>query len=352
MKNIENMTNLLFREIPLLRQSLMQRLLKQLPEDNAIIELNNLLANNSVKDISSNDVNSISKKYNTDLVKTFSLNLEEFYAVLLNSFLRHEYLSSEDADILNHVKRIFELDNKNVLEIHLQLGGKIFRQYIEKKISNGRLTDDVKKRLNEFKRELLLPENIANDILQNVCNTFFVKAYQSTIENNRVSPVKEEELLMIAKSLDINISPLYKTTLYRLKTYWSYENSKLEEIETKIKLQKNEVCYFVENNVQWYEERELMKRKYGYAKVDSHKKLITRNLKKIDIGTVVLTSKRLIFSGIEKNANIGYDKVILISEFEDSIEIDKQSGRNPILCFEQNTDIIYILLQRLMKEFN
>ena len=52
MKNIENMKNLIFREVPLLGQSLMQKLLKQLPEENAVIELNNLLANNLVKDVS------------------------------------------------------------------------------------------------------------------------------------------------------------------------------------------------------------------------------------------------------------------------------------------------------------
>jgi hypothetical protein len=129
-------------------------------------------------------------------------------------------------------------------------------------------------------------------------------------------------------------------------------NIKLNEIQTEVKLQKNESCFFIEKKVRWFEERELMKRKYGYSKFNSQKEVIAQNLKIIDVGSIILTNKRLIFNGLDKTTSISYDKIILISEFKDSIEIDKQTGRSPILNFEQNTDIIYILLQRLVREFN
>ena len=138
----------------------------------------------------------------------------------------------------------------------------------------------------------------------------------------------------------------------RFKLYWIYENTKLDEIQTEVKLQKNEICFFIEKKVRWYEERELMKRKYGYSKFNSQKEVIAQNLKVIDVGNIILTNKRLVFNGLDKTTSISYDKIILISEFKDSIEIDKQTGRSLILNFEQNTDIIYILLQRLVREFN
>ena len=352
MKNIENMKNLIFREVPLLGQSLMQKLLKQLPEENAVIELNNLLANNLVKDVSIEDINALSNKYRINLVEKFSLNLEEFYAVSLNFFLKDKHLSTEEISDLNYMKQIFELNDKNVSNIHTKIGEEIFKDHLVNIVVKGRVTNEERDDLIELEKTLKLPKNVANEISQNVSKSFFDNAYQEIIKKNRVNPDEEKELFAIAKSFNIDIPQQYKVTLERFKLYWIYENTKLDEIQTEVKLQKNEICFFIEKKVRWYEERELMKRKYGYSKFNSQKEVIAQNLKVIDVGNIILTNKRLVFNGLDKTTSISYDKIILISEFKDSIEIDKQTGRSLILNFEQNTDIIYILLQRLVREFN
>ena len=346
------MKNPVFREVPLLGQSIMQRLLKQLPEENVVIELNNLLANNAVKDISRDDINALSNKYKINLVEKFSLNLEEFYAVSLNFFLKDKHLSNEEIGDLSYMKQIFELNDKNVSNIHIKIGEKIFREHFENIVLKGRLTNEERNDLIELEKTLKLPKNIAIEISQSVSKSFFDNAYQNIIKKNRVNPDEEKELFTIAKSFNIDIPQQYKVTLERFKLYWIYENKKLDEIHTEVKLQKNESCFFIEKKVRWFEERELMKRKYGYSKFNSQKEVIAQNLKIIDVGSIILTNKRLIFNGLDKTTSISYDKIILISEFKDSIEIDKQTGRSPILNFEQNTDIIYILLQRLVTEFN
>lgn len=352
MKNIENMKNPLFRELPLFRQSLMQRLLKQLPEENAIIELNNLLASNLIRDISKDDINVLSNKYKINLVEKFSLNLEEFYAVTLNFFLKDKHLSHDEIEDLNHIKRIFELNDKNVIDIDSKIGEKIFKEHFGNIVVKGKLTNEEREDLIELEKTLKLPKNVANEIFQNMSKSFFDNAYQEVIKKNRVNPDEEKELFAIAKSFNIDIPQQCKITLERFKLYWIYENNKLDEIQTEVKLQKNEICFFIEKKVRWYEERELMKRKYGYSKFNSQKEIIAQNLKIIDVGSIILTNKRLIFNGLDKTPSISYDKIILISEFKDSIEIEKQTGRSLILNFEQNTDIIYILLQRLVREFN
>ena len=346
------MKNPLFRELPLFRQSLMQRLLKQLPEENAIIELNNLLASNLIRDISKDDINVLSNKYKINLVEKFSLNLEEFYAVTLNFFLKDKHLSHDEIEDLNHIKRIFELNDKNVIDIDSKIGEKIFKEHFGNIVVKGKLTNEEREDLIELEKTLKLPKNVANEIFQNMSKSFFDNAYQEVIKKNRVNPDEEKELFAIAKSFNIDIPQQCKITLERFKLYWIYENNKLDEIQTEVKLQKNEICFFIEKKVRWYEERELMKRKYGYSKFNSQKEIIAQNLKIIDVGSIILTNKRLIFNGLDKTPSISYDKIILISEFKDSIEIEKQTGRSLILNFEQNTDIIYILLQRLVREFN
>jgi hypothetical protein len=76
---------MVFENRPLIRRSVFQRLFRQEPEENAIIELNNLLASRKIAAITVDDIRSIEGKYGLNLGKEFQLNLEEFYVVYLNS---------------------------------------------------------------------------------------------------------------------------------------------------------------------------------------------------------------------------------------------------------------------------
>ncbi|MEZ4901774.1 MAG: hypothetical protein R2822_08470 [Spirosomataceae bacterium] len=84
MKLTENMMSTAFETRPLIAQSLMQRLLRQQPIENAVIELNNLLATQPILSINRTDLDLIEQRYSV-LLSQFMLNLEEFYAVHFNS---------------------------------------------------------------------------------------------------------------------------------------------------------------------------------------------------------------------------------------------------------------------------
>ena len=61
------------------KKSYFQRLLKKEPKENALIEVNNLLASKELNEIKHEDIESISLKYKVDLYKSFSVELKEFY---------------------------------------------------------------------------------------------------------------------------------------------------------------------------------------------------------------------------------------------------------------------------------
>src|ERR1700761_8125382 len=107
--NPENMNNL-FKTAQLSRISYFQKLTRQQPEENAVIEVNNLLANRSIKDITKEEISGIEQRYHLTLLKEFKLNLEEFYAVYLNYCLSDRSLSKEEIDELKHLKGILSLD--------------------------------------------------------------------------------------------------------------------------------------------------------------------------------------------------------------------------------------------------
>jgi hypothetical protein len=72
----------------------------------------------------------------------------------------------------------------------------------------------------------------------------------------------------------------------------------------------------------------------------------------IDKGTLYLTNKRLILTGAKKNANIRLDKILNISPYSDGVEIDKETGKKPVLQFTDRADIFCIMLERLLRERN
>lgn len=102
---------------PFLKKNLRQFILRQEPIDNAIIELNNLLATQSLENLSKRDVQLIEKKYNIHLLSTFKLNLEQFYAVLLNYFLKYNGLTDNDAADLEKLQFILSLPDESTLKI-------------------------------------------------------------------------------------------------------------------------------------------------------------------------------------------------------------------------------------------
>lgn len=348
MKQEGNMRYPIFSEKPLKRASFVQRLLQQEPIENALIEVNNLFANKAVSEITKNEIDLISLRYRINISKDFSLNMEEFYAVILNYALTDKKLTENEIADLEHLKYILDLDNKNIENISLLLGKDIYKQSVEEAIEDGRLSEKKKQFLSELENTLNLPKEIANNISENVKVGFFEKLYSNIIKNNRISPKEENEILEVAKSLNISISQKTKETIKTLKDYWSLENLELKTIITSHKVQKNEICYYLIENSSWFEERESLKKTYKYSKINSQNEIASQNLKFIDSGTILLTNKRLVFIGDEKTSNIHLEKIIDVIKYTDGIEIDKLTGRCPIFKINRDPTIFKIILNRLI----
>ncbi len=193
MKNTEN-TNKMNRHLYQRRvhaeQSFLQKLLKQFPQENAVIELNNLLATNDLMSLSREDIAGIERKYRLDLVKEFKLNLEEFYAVYLHSCLADKVLSRQEIGALNHLKELLRLDNKSVDELHIRIGVAVYKRSFQEAIADGRLTSDEMRTLNELANTLRLPKELADRISSEI-RTKFIENYVSRIvSDQRLSPRK------------------------------------------------------------------------------------------------------------------------------------------------------------------
>ena len=147
----------LFQTKPLSNTSILQKLFKQFPQENAVIELNNLLASKPILNISAKEIEVIETNYKLSLPKEFKLNLEEFYAVYLNHCLADKVLNDDELKELNHLKHILNLDDKAIDKIHSKIGEIIYKKSFQEAVADGRLTKSEEAFLAKLETTLKLP---------------------------------------------------------------------------------------------------------------------------------------------------------------------------------------------------
>lgn len=351
---------------PLIKQNLFQKLIKKQPSMNAFIEFNNLMASKDINEISTNDVSLIAAKYKVNLTKQYNKEFCDIYKSVLQHFLADKRLSANEVNELKNLKELLNLSEANVTEIHNELSGKIYNDNYETAVIDGRLTTREEQDLESLRKELLLPEEYALKISEDVRTNYLNQYVKKITLDERLSPEELEEFSAIAKSLNVNISFNNETRvlLDRYKLYWVLENGALPVLESGLNLGKLESCYF-KVTADWYEERTVTRRvNYGgptarvkimkgvYYRVGSMgvNRITSSEMKLINSGTLYLTNKRLIFDGIAKNTTIKLDKILSFIPYSDGIEIEKDSGKSPVLKISGDTEALCIILSRLLKE--
>lgn len=356
----------IYKSASLYKQSFFQKIFKQQPEENAIIELNNLLATKPIKSINFHEINDISAKYRINLLSVFPKNIAEFYTAYLSACLADMYISDEELEELNHLKKLLNLTDENVSKIHEKIIGIVYQQQLNEVIKDGVITEQEKKFLEKLQNDLRLNDTIANKISAESRKKLMDTKLQEITEDGKISPDEEAELYAIAKSLDVDvkIDESSKATFEKMKLYWTIENSELTPISVGLSLQKSEECYF-SASVGWHELRTETTR-YNYGGTTARIKImkgvyyrvgsvavqpVKRDvLRQIDSGMVYLTNKRIIFVGSKKNSNIRLDKILSFTPYSDGIEIGKDTGKSPFLSFTSNLDIFGLLLSRLLRD--
>lgn len=124
----------------------------------------------------------------------------------------------------------------------------------------------------------------------------------------------------------------------------------LPVIAVDVNLQKDEKCYYLEENVPLSEERSVRVTHGGggsfrvmkgvWAHSYSSQSVSTPQLRKVDIGTIFVTNKRLIYLGSLHNKNIKYDDILATHQYNDAISVSLGSnGKNEF--FGVNNPILF-----------
>ncbi|MHB0756902.1 hypothetical protein [Polaribacter sp. M15] len=351
------------------KPSLIGKLLKRTPKENALVEINNLFVENQndLTKVSLEQIQEISEKYKLNLNKKFkNLRIDLFRKYVLHS-LEDNILDKEEIKTFFHLKELLhltELEIKQVLGFETK---KIYEQEVKKAVLDGELTNNEKENLELLKKNLLIKDNVAEDILKTNSEEILKDFINNAISDKRLSDEEFEKMNEISLSLGIEPKLNNRTKenldLYRL--YWLIENGEIPVYNNPpINIQKSESLYFM-TSVNWKEQRRVTKRvNYGgvtarvkiakgvYYRMGSFSaKTVSDDVwQVIDNGTIYLTNKRLIFMGSRGNKTIRINKILNIAPYRNGIDIQKETGKSPFLEFKDNVDIFSMILTRIMNE--
>lgn len=357
----------IYKRKELIQPNFFQKLFKKQPKENALIEINNLLADNedNLKSISVDNIASIAEKYRVFIMyEDHQLRLD-----LLHDYLKHclvdKKLDQDEIDELEHLKHLLFLTEQDINNLIAKETEKIYSKSLKESMKDGKIDSIEKENLEKLKSDLLIPERIVKELHQENAKEVYQKFIEDAIEDYSLSPAEEQDLERISKNLGIDTQFIEKKrqTLEKYKLYWQIENADLPELSSQINLQKAETLHF-QSYVKWLEQRRVTKRiNYGgpTARIKIMKGVYYRagsiNVQKvsediwqtIDAGDLYLTNKRLIFMGAKGNKTIPISKILDFKPYKNGVDIQKDSGKSPFLEFGNNIDIFSMILARLSR---
>jgi hypothetical protein len=329
----------IFTTFPPLQKSFFQRLFKQQPPENAIIEVNNLLATQDILSITADQFHEIESRYEIDLKKEFEINLQEFYAVYWNYYLKQKDTESSITAELAHLVTLFNLSDKTKATLQVAIGKTWFQPTVELIVTKEIVTREDQLNIERMRQKLKLPEDIAEKIITEAKQVILDKTLEPIVNKNRCTPAEETKLnnLLIDLAFSQSVIQSTKLKIGPLIYYWQLEHSPLTPITPRSALQKSEVCYYQKDKVRWYETRND---RYG-----------NRHYEFINQGVIYITNKRVLFDGVNKNSTIPYDRIGSISVAKEGIIIRKDKGKDPMIDLSDERTAFEIILKRVVKEF-
>ncbi|HAI74763.1 MAG TPA: hypothetical protein DCM08_00820 [Microscillaceae bacterium] len=339
--------------------SIFRQLLGGKYKPNAIIEINNLLAEKDLLSITIDDIQHIAEKYSASLHQEFAKELLKLYKDYLQICLEDKYISEAELNDLRHLKYILSLTDMDVEQAHQELAGKIYQTELERALADKNLDEQEKLFIEKLQNDLRLPRAVADKIFEHSSSELMNTVIQQATEDILLNPTEETELMALANNLNLDKNLLNKTkaNFEKYKLFWQIENDQLPALETEIYLPKSEQVVFM-TKAQWYEmvnERpqriysrstlniKIKKGEYWRKPTQEKHPADTKTWTLVGEGTLYLTNKRVLFKFQQQGVG---DRVLLLNRvmdfkvFANGLEVDKEENRKDIFFLvEQNADV-------------
>jgi len=307
------------RVTPPRQRTFFERLLRKSRPDLASQAIQALLNNSKPDQVTNRAVEEIYRLFGLPESEA-SVLARQLWSTALAVFLQDDVLGDEDASYLRALRRVLDLSEDDVMSIQEQLIHPRYRDALAAVVADGEVTADERRRLEKLASDLRLTNSETKKLWGRVAPEAFHKLLEAALSDRELTQTEREQIQRAAEALGISVDENTQVRVDRAYLRWFFTSgTQLPPLQVPINLPPGEHCHFF-TAVAWKENRK--ERGYG-GSYDT--------LKTIDVGTLYVTNKRLLFDGEGKNVTLKYDSLVKVTHFQDGVALDKSTGRTAFL---------------------
>ena len=330
-----------FEKQELETQGMMSRLFGSKPGHNALVEINNFLAESTAateltEEIVSNFIKNWGAKFDSSNI--------EYRSSMYRKVADHVYISavSKDDPVFEetrHLAQVLELPEK--LQRLADNGAKKVAYFSRcRKIISGEEPLTISEINNVFGYDY----EDGYDIRVQVFHDYLNKKFDEIAEQQRFSPDEETALREICTKLDIpyEFKPNIQNALDKYRYLWSAENAPLGDIKVDFPLNEGEICHAAAQQAGFCEHKTIEKEdNYFTEEVTAV----------VDIGYLFFTNQRIIYLS-NKMA-----KVVELNDLDNAnlsvniIYFTKKDGESIAIKFNDDVaEVMFAIFKRILNE--
>lgn len=345
------------------RPGLLKRLLGRPVEENAVIEVTNLFAENPIPAVSMPTVAEILKRYDLGFSECRPQFLEILRRVLLH-VARDRELSVEDHQNLAHLQMVLELPDEDASGVREEVLADIYATTLADALADGHISSEERRRLDNVTKSFGLPESRTTYIYKTQVLKLLHWTFNQTIADRRITAAEEAQLSEMAANLGVTFThdPQTQGLVEKFKQLVRIEAGDLPVIRPAITLQRAEKCHAMMACT--HNEIRQQTQSYRYSGPTASIRImkgvrwrigqvavqrVTRDvMTQLDSGTLYVTSKRLLFDGAKRNTSISFSKIVGFTVFSDGLKVEKDTGRDQYFLGETDLEVFGAVLDRLL----
>jgi hypothetical protein len=312
---------------------------------------------------------SLGEQLGYDVRKRCRDDLIKWYRQAFEAYLSDRYFDPVEKADLASLARSFGLDAAAAEAIH----GEAFASYCRIGMLTVMLRDippqQKREQMNLLGKEVPLSDEKVKETMRDAFQSYFdqrLKVLMQQEDGGEVmDPAAYAAFAAELKQMEINpsLDDKLNVRIDSAQRLWALCRSPLKEVPCELDI-GNEGCFWTQQVELGLNKRVTTRRSYGgfgtsikiwgplRYRTGSYEveRQTEQRLVKVDSGTLVFTSKRVIFSGSLKSLNFKYAKVLDVTVYNNAIEIDKDSGGDVIFFFPSGQAEAAVILRRLVRQ--
>jgi hypothetical protein len=315
------------------------------------------------------DIEQINQATQSNIYKRCQKELEEWYLLMVQSYLEDHLFTSQEKINLNNLMYSLGLKQERAYEIQKDAFLEYYKKAFQAIMNGPGEFTDKREKIRTLAQSIPLPSEVMeplNSIIWGEILTQELKFLSEVVdEESIISPENVKAFNQFVADMDIHTAnyPAIQASFNRAQKYYKLLKGQLTPIECNLEL-GSEKCYWMQPVGLLMVKRTVVRRNYGgfsssvkifgslRYRVGSYdvQRETQDQLTKIDSGTAVFTDERVIFNGEYKNINFKLNKVLDIKEYNNGIQIGKDSGGDVFFNFTDGVGDATVLLKRLVRE--